>query len=285
MRLDTSLSTGSGGRPFILQEWTVTTKSKNSRINTNLTKAFKKANGKSTFEVVAAHIPREEKIVLRVMVTLTNFLSLTASITVDIDIQVAAIPTAMIAGPTVLKVDRSRIVALQGMGVAPDCGVGQEKTDALIFAWRLTDKKTGTAVTKGTRQAKNPRLFRVDPNILLVRGLYIATLKVSSKRNPLLYNVAEVLIKVVPQPLMARIGQGERKLSVSAEETLSLSGALSIDPDVGNHQDLIFRWFCGTLPLVTATTATTAAAGAILRSDAMVDKEDLVPGKQHKIGL
>ena len=74
---------------------------------------------------------------LHVTVTVTNYLQLTSNATIAILIDVAALPAVQIAGASVLTVDRSQTIEIQAIGVAPTCGDGQDKTDALLYSWSV----------------------------------------------------------------------------------------------------------------------------------------------------
>jgi len=210
---------------------------------------------------------------LTVTVRITNFLQLTSNATVQMTIEVAALPTATIAGPLLLTVDRSQTVDIQSIGTAPDCGRDQSKTDALVFSWHVVPQ------TSAIQYLSDPRLIQLKPNVLAVGEQYTVTATVASKKDPSLYNTAEVVVQVVQQALVAVINQGENVRTVSAEEDLIVTGTNSDDPDtaMGNNQHLMFAWHCTTLTLSNNNQRN--------NQQITVQSKWLVPGTTHRIVL
>ena len=206
-------------------------------------------------------------------VRITNFLQLTSNATVQMTIEVAALPTATIAGPLLLTVDRSQTVDIQSIGTAPDCGRDQSKTDALVFSWHVVPQ------TSAIQYLSDPRLIQLKPNALAVGEQYTVTATVASKKDPSLYNTAEVVVQVVQQALVAVINQGENIRTVSAEEDLIVTGTNSDDPDtaMGNNQHLMFAWHCTTLTLSNNNQRN--------NQQITVQSKWLVPGTTHRIVL
>ena len=206
-------------------------------------------------------------------VRITNFLQLSSNATVQMTIEVAALPTATIAGPLLLTVDRSQTVDIQSIGTAPDCGRDQSKTDALVFSWHVVPQ------TSAIQYLSDPRLIQLKPNALAVGEQYTVTATVASKKDPSLYNTAEVVVQVVQQALVAVINQGENVRTVSAEEDLIVTGTNSDDPDtaMGNNQHLMFAWHCTTLTLSNNNQSN--------NQQITVQSKWLVPGTTHRIVL
>ena len=96
MFLDTTLSRGDGGRPFKRYQWIVSSR---SLLSSNMTTLFASSRG-STLDVPSNVLPREKVTTLSITVVLTNFLGLTSNATVLVDVEVAALPTASILGPS-----------------------------------------------------------------------------------------------------------------------------------------------------------------------------------------
>lgn len=213
---------------------------------------------------------------LTVTVRITNFLKLTSNATAHMTIEVAALPTATIAGPLLLTVDRSQTVDIQSIGTAPDCGIDQSKTDALVFSWHVVPH------VRAIQYLSDPRLIQLKPNVLAVGEQYTVTVTVASKKVPSLYNTAEVVVQVVQQALVAVINQGENIQTVSAEEDLIVTGTNSDDPDTttGNNQHLMFAWHCTTL-----TLSNNNQWNQWNNQQITVQSKWLVPGTTHRIVL
>ena len=252
LEIDTGLSRGSGGRSF-LYSWDINVLNSGSSAFdrttvarlVNLSSTLANETGAS-LQIPASNVPRG--ITLIVSVELTNYIGLSASSTVHVVTESFAIPKASILGESNIVTDRSQTVTLQGFGSATNCE-SEEKDDAVRFTWMHS------LPASGVRSGSNPRNIFVLPNQLEVGQTYTFTLVVSSLVDVRLANQVNATVTVKPQPLLARIGNGETERSVSAEEALVLKGTKSLDPDTETYESLTFYWSSQTLASVVKEQA------------------------------
>ena len=129
----------------------------------------------------------------------------------------------------------------------------------------------------GVRRPLDARLFQILPNSVIVGLKYTASVRVSSKKDSNLFNMASVILIVKSQPIVAMIDNGEREKTVSAEENLLVTGKRSHDPD--DNKVLSYAWYSQTLAILTMR------GNGLHSSAASIDKKQLIPGTSHDLVL
>eukprot|EP01110_Echinostelium_bisporum_P006623 TRINITY_DN2633_c0_g1_i2.p1 TRINITY_DN2633_c0_g1~~TRINITY_DN2633_c0_g1_i2.p1 ORF type:complete len:1926 (+),score=1092.00 TRINITY_DN2633_c0_g1_i2:39-5780(+) len=222
--LDASSSSGSAGRTLTFS-WkldSVEPANTNSPVSGLLTAATSGSVALSADDVAV-----DSK--YTVSVTVTNWLSQTASSTAVFTKSSAAVPVVTIAGPAVVQIKVNAVLALSG-SVTASCGSNIE--GSVTYAWSFSPAITVDASLLSSASLSLPA------GSLAAQTDYVATLTATTAAGA--SNSADVKVVVGISDLIAQIVGGNQQYGET--QTVSLDASSSSDPD--NLGALSFSWSC-----------------------------------------
>ncbi|GAB9474480.1 hypothetical protein Gpo141_00011603, partial [Globisporangium polare] len=257
--LDGSSSSGSGGRTMNFK-WILTG-------STNTVTSVGKVNSvladTSTANNASLRIPAavmEEDAVYQIILQVRNFFG-AASNSSAITVKKAAMPLPVVSIKGGGKQDamRAKELTITAAAENPTCTAPSSNGSTtaastsvdMTFSWSQLQGDLAPAQFKST--SPNPRILKLPSRTLTVGVKYVFQIFVAMASNAKVNNTASVEVNVLPSPVSAVIGGGDRSYGV--EQSLVLDASKSVDPDdVNNTVPFTYTWGC----MMQSTTGTGA---------------------------
>jgi hypothetical protein len=254
LQLDTSLSGGSGGRPFAAVAWAVTSSAGAADAAAVAASAMAavdaggSGSGSWSGALSLNNTALRHGAVYTFTLTLTNFLGHAADAApFAVTVFGIPLPTLSIPGAPSLTVLLSESLVRFAQATPAACRVSVTNS-TLRYRWEIhgTPGTAAAAVVIPTMTwniAKDPRTLILPPAFvranLRVGGVYTITASVQDNAGSV--NNASCTVAVVASPLEASVAGGDR--AIGTTDALSLDGSASLDPDADwNNTDLRFSW-------------------------------------------
>ena len=270
VKLDGSMTTGSGGRPLSYVFSSVSKALANSS-SSFFGSANNAAGGNGVHSIVlpSTALPVSS---YEVTLTATNFLGASGSKTIHI--QKLGVPAPLLSfqesSPKV--VTRSDELALRVEARLPDLGcdlAGQTGSSGSQMVYSFAEI-TGQFV--GGFVGVHPRILRVPKDVLVPGKTYQFLANVWMANNRAVNSSTVIDVVVVAQDLVARIEGGKERV-VGVDTSFNVDSSTSYDPDQDANDHLTFSWLC-----LNATSGNAVALEMPSTSALSVPALALVPG-------
>ena len=268
IKLDGSMTTGSGGRPLQYSF------SSDTELLANCSSDFKESNeasgGTGSHSIM---LPSEKLPVASYEVTLTasNFLGETGSKTLVVKKLGVPAPVVSFQGTSPKYVKRSDELVLRLQASLPEIGCAITSTGSMGKHMVYTFSEL-TGAFSGRFIGVNPRVLRVPEDSLVPGITYRFLGTVAMAANPGINGSAVIEVVVVAQDLVARIEGGDERV-VGVDSAFDLDASASYDPDDEAADHLKFSWSCSNATSGSAVDLDLEAS-AVLTVPALA----LIPG-------
>ena len=266
MPVDLSMSSGSGGRPWLAVDWSVTaTNGDPDPLDTALYNAFNPITNQALVPATVFSAATYS-----ITAILTNFLNVTGTQTASVAVTADPnLPVVTILGPSVQVVTAAATVKLAGAATLSSCAT----PSSMVYSYSVVDAAAPTVPLKALASTSlDQTKFALPPYSLKVSRTYTVTLLVqvySLKTGKLLSSGAgSTSVYVDNGPVVAAIRGGASR-NAQIDKPFTLDASLSSDENfiVGSAASVLsFTWTCLDTAKLTAcafsaptfTTATTS---------------------------
>uniref|UniRef100_A0A7S3JZP2 PKD/REJ-like domain-containing protein n=1 Tax=Aureoumbra lagunensis TaxID=44058 RepID=A0A7S3JZP2_9STRA len=282
LAIDSSASTGSGGREFIDYAWNVSAVAINASaarkvIATILSDAVQRQQGAYQFllssdEVTALYASSVEK--LHVQLQITNFLGRTASADFTVTLSAETPPFLEVIGGLQQTARRPDPLSIRANAVATSCDGRPAISRGVELDWIFLARDESITNVGLSSTSSDPRLFQLPAYSLIAGASYLLEVTAIDKAiNQTSQASCEVIVE--HSSIVAVLNGGSDRIA-SLSEIITISAAASIDLDVeterGSAAGLSFEWNCSALQN-TSNCSTFAIA---LNDDKWYQRESLI---------
>ena len=253
LKVDLSMSTGNGGRPWQSVEWNVV--ANNDKPLSLLNALYNNFDPIALQAVIPATV--FSPAIFTITATLTNFLNSTATQAASIEVSMDPnLPVVTILGPSVQVIKASASLKLAGSAKLSACAV----PSTLKYTWTVVDSATPNVVLTSLVSTSLDASKYVLPGYSLTYGeTYTVTLlvQVYSSTNTLLSSGSGTTsVFVGPGNINALIRGGSTR-NVAVDKSYSLDASISTDdnyPPGSASNRLSYSWTCTDASTLSACT-------------------------------
>jgi hypothetical protein len=238
--IDTTLTRGSGGRPWSTITWNVSTTANQTEQSVNAIEVYLNSVYTGTDRLV--NIPQSFLAVgvYTISLQLTSVFGRVSKAEIDVEISSFTLnPKVIIPGPLIQTVYRWRPTSIFASASLPTC---EETANALQYEWRLY---LGPIYQSNlTSTSLDPRYFMLPAFVLEIATSYTLKVIVTSRTSSTMSFSADANVELQVQPagVLASIQGGTaRTVSTEAVVTVNASGSYDLDYPASS---LVYEWGC-----------------------------------------